>query len=136
MDPCLITLDLVIKWSPPPPSQPGGCYRRGPSLPARAFAQGSSQRIVFLCVFVSAVLPARALSFSSRTFVFAARALVVFLFECGLSSVGARFGNAKFNFTSAGADRRFLVFSQIVTLPAPALMLGLGSAVLPEFRAH
>ena len=49
-----------------------------PSLPARAFAQGSSQRIVFLCVYVSAVLPARALSFSIRTFVFPARALVVF----------------------------------------------------------
>ena len=56
--------------------QLSGYYRRGPSLPARAFAQGSSQRIVFLCVYVSAVLPARALIFSIRTFVFPAWTLV------------------------------------------------------------
>ena len=69
---------LSLNGPPPPPSELSGYYRRGPFLPARASAQGSSQRIGFLCVFVSAVLPARALRFSIRTFVFAARALVVF----------------------------------------------------------
>ena len=48
--------DLVIKWSPPPPSELSGYYRRGPSLPPRACAQGSSQGIVCLrvCCFASA----------------------------------------------------------------------------------
>ena len=73
-----LTQDLVIKWSPHLPLELSGYYQRGHSLPARAFTGRSSHRIVFLCVFVFAVLPARALSFSIRTFVFPARALVVF----------------------------------------------------------
>ena len=73
-----LTQDLVIKWSPHLPLELSGYYQRGHSLPARAFTGRSSHRIVFLCVFVFAVLPARALSFSIRIIVFPERALVLF----------------------------------------------------------